>query len=106
MQAALEPSFRQSSAAPAGRAQRKGEEMTHSGGKPHTNIGDRGQRYEVRATGYPKRDSKAVIGWASTLEGAEEIAAAIREAPGCTSTEIFDREENKPVITRFAGILR
>lgn len=28
--------------------------MTHSGGKPHTNVGDRGQRYELRVTGYPK----------------------------------------------------
>lgn len=79
--------------------------MTHSGGKPHTNIGDRGQRYEVRATGYPK-DEKSTIGWAATLEGADELAAAIRQAPGCTSTEIFDRQENKSVITRYAGVLR
>ena len=70
------------------------------------NVGDRGQRYEVRATGYPKRLEKSVIGWAPTVEGAEEIAAAIRTAPGCMSTEIFDRLENKPVIKRYAGILR
>lgn len=80
--------------------------MTHSGGKPHTNVGDRGQRYEVRATGYPKRDGEAVIGWASTLEGAEKMASGIRQAPGCSSTTIFDRQEKKNVITRFAGILR
>lgn len=79
--------------------------MTHSGGKPHTNVGDKGQRYEVRATGYPKA-AESVIGWASTLEGADEMAAAIRLAPGCTSTTIFDREEDRKVITRFAGILR
>lgn len=79
--------------------------MSHSGGRPHTNVGDRGQRYEVRATGYPKRD-EAVIGWAGTLEDADELASAIRQAPGCTSTTIFDRQENKPVIMRFAGILR
>ncbi|MCW5705462.1 MAG: hypothetical protein KIT82_23125 [Bradyrhizobium sp.] len=79
--------------------------MTHSGGKPHTNVGDRGQRYEVRATGYPKPD-ESVIGWATTLDGASDIAAAIRRAPGCTSTTIFDRETNKPVITQYAGILR
>jgi hypothetical protein len=24
--------------------------MTHSGGKPHTNVGDRGQRYEIRGS--------------------------------------------------------
>jgi len=27
------------------------------------------------------------------------MAAAIRLAPGCTSTTIFDRQENKPVIS-------
>lgn len=78
--------------------------MTHSGGKPHTNVGDRGQRYEVRASGYPK-EGESVIGWAPTLLGAQDIAAAIREAPGCTSTVILDRQENKQVL-RFAGILR
>jgi hypothetical protein len=78
--------------------------VTHSGGKPH-NVGDKGQRYEVRATGYPK-DELSVIGWCPTLDGAERMASAIRQAPGCLSTEIFDRQENKPVITRFAGILR
>jgi len=80
--------------------------MTHSGGKPHTNIGDRGQRYEVRATGYPKKGVESVIGWATTKEGAAEIASAIRQAPGCTSTTIFDRQENVPVIKQYAGILR
>lgn len=79
--------------------------MTHSGGKPHTNVGDRGQRYEVRATGYPKAE-KSRIGWSDTIDGAEKMAAAIRLAPGCTSTEIYDREEDRIVITRFAGVLR
>jgi hypothetical protein len=67
--------------------------MTHSGGKPH-NVGDKGQRYEVRATGYPK-DEESVIGWCPTLELAESMAAAIRHVPGCLSTQIFDRQENK-----------
>lgn len=44
--------------------------MTHSGGKPHTNVGDRDQRYEIRATGYPK-DAESVIGWAFTVEGGQ-----------------------------------
>lgn len=79
--------------------------MTHSGGKPHTNVGDRGQRYEIRSTGYPKKES-SVVGWASTLEGAEEMLAAFCKAPSCISVTIFDRQEDKPVITRFAGILR
>lgn len=78
--------------------------MTHSGGKPH-NVGDKGQRYEVRATGWPK-EGQSVIGWCSTLEGAYGMHAAVNKAPGCTSTEIFDRVENKPVIKRYAGVLR
>jgi len=79
--------------------------VTHSGGKPHLNVGDRGQRYEVRATGWPKSDS-SVIGWAETLSDAQEIASSIRTAPGCTSTTIYDRIEHRNVITRYAGILR
>lgn len=81
--------------------------MTYSGGKPHTNVGDRGQRYEVRMTGYgPKAPGESVLGWASTLDGAREMMLAILKAPGCTSATIYDREEKKNVITRFAGILR
>lgn len=79
--------------------------MTHSGGKPHTNIGDRGQRYEIRATGYPKKE-KTVVGWAANLNAAEEMLAAFCRAPGCASVEIFDRKENGIVISRFAGVLR
>lgn len=79
--------------------------MTHSGGKPHTNVGDRGQRYEIRATGYPK-DEKSVIGWTLKLDDIEKVISALCQAPGCVSVEIFDRQEGKPVITRFARILR
>lgn len=70
--------------------------MTHSGGKPHTNVGDRGQRYEVRAVGYPK-EGKSVIGWSTTPEGAKQMADAISLAPGCTATEVFDREKGEIV---------
>lgn len=79
--------------------------VTHSGGKPHTNVGDRGQRYEVRSSGYPK-EGLSTVGWAETLEDADEMAAAFRLAPRCLMTEIFDRQEGVPVIKRFAGILR
>lgn len=84
--------------------------MTHSGGKPHTNVGDRGQRFEVRATGYPK-EGESVIGWSDTLDGADSMADSIRLAPSCTSTTIYDRAQGKdvapkPVITRYAGVLR
>lgn len=65
--------------------------MTHSGGKPHTNIGDLGQRYEIRATGYPRKDEESVIGWAQDLKHAQEMADSILKAPSCTSTRIIDR---------------
>jgi hypothetical protein len=82
----------------------RGADVTHSGGRPHS-VGDRGQRYEVRATGYPKAEM-TVIGWCTDTDGAEKMASAIRQAPGCTSVEIYDRQEDKSVITRYAGILR
>jgi hypothetical protein len=72
--------------------------MTHSGGKPHTNVGDRGQRYEVRATGYPAKE-QSVIGWHENIHGAEHMAQTIRKAPGCRETEIFDRVENRTMRT-------
>jgi len=79
--------------------------MTHSGGKPHA-VGDRGQRYEVVANGYPKRDSENVIGWTSDLKGAYRMMSAILTAPGCTSARIYDRLEKRGVIKRYAGWLR
>ena len=78
--------------------------MTHSGGKPH-NVGDKGQRYEVRMTGYPKEGENR-LGWSDDLAGAEGMMEAILSAPGCTSATIFDRQEQRNVITRFGGILR
>lgn len=63
--------------------------MTHSGGQPHA-VGDRGQRYEVRATGYPFPE-KSVIGWSDRQEKAERMARAILCAPRCTGAEIYDR---------------
>lgn len=69
--------------------------MTHSGGKPHA-IGDRGQRYEVRATGWPKAE-QSVIGWWSDLQAAHQAAAGFKKAPGCTEVEIFDREKGQAI---------
>jgi hypothetical protein len=72
---------------------------------PPERIGDKGQRYEVRATGYPKAGEN-VIGWSATKEGAKQMADAIRHAPSCTSTTVYDRELNTNVITSYGGILR
>lgn len=68
--------------------------MTHSGGKPHTNVGDRGQRFEVRAWGYPK-DGWNVIGWTDDLGGARRWEQSIGKAPGCTRTMTWDRHTNE-----------
>ena len=78
--------------------------MTHSGGKPHA-VGDRGQRYEIRSTGWPK-DGDCVVGWCDGEAMAYRMMSAALKAPGCTSATIFDRQENKNVLTRFGGILR
>ncbi|WP_439398972.1 hypothetical protein ACRQ5Q_16665 [Bradyrhizobium sp. PMVTL-01] len=75
--------------------------MTHSGGKPH-NVGDKGQRYEVLANGYPTDQDDNVIGWTETLDGAERMMSAILKAPGCTSASIFDRQEKVGVIKLYA----
>lgn len=79
--------------------------MTHSGGRPH-NVGDKGQRYEVLAHGYPKNETDNVIGWSNDLDGAYTMMNAILKAPGCTSAKIYDRQEKVGVIKRYAGILR
>jgi len=68
-------------------------------------TGDKGQRYEVRTTGYPKAE-ESVLGWASKKEGAEEMARAIRQAPGFTSARIVDREGKEPDFTIYGGVLR
>lgn len=44
--------------------------MTHSGGKPH-HVGDKGQRYEVRAHGWPKNETDNVIGWSNDEGGTD-----------------------------------
>lgn len=48
--------------------------MTHSGGKPHTNIGDRGQRYEVR--GVMRDGTVEVFGWTNEPKGGTLLEGA------------------------------
>lgn len=40
--------------------------MTHSGGKPHTNVGDRGQPWEIHGVLHDGTDE--VFGWANLPE--------------------------------------
>ncbi|NTF67729.1 hypothetical protein G6L81_07410 [Agrobacterium rhizogenes] len=55
-----------------------------------TSPGDKGQRYEIYAIGWPLEE-KTIIGWAESAAGADRMAAAARLAPGCKRTEIRDR---------------
>jgi len=70
--------------------------MTHSGGKPHTNVGDRGQRYEVSYWDISDRVRK-VFGWATTLEGAAQFCGAIDLHPNMDKPQVFDREAQRKV---------
>lgn len=57
---------------------------------PPEKLGDKGQRYEVRAIGYPE-DGENVIGWATTRAAAAHMAASIGLAPECKSASVVDR---------------
>jgi len=59
-------------------------------------IGDQGQRFEVHCRGYPE-DGDQVIGWATTLDRAEAMAASIRLAPRAISGWVVDRETGQKV---------
>jgi len=55
-----------------------------------TPTGDKGQRYEISAIGWPSEE-KTIIGWAEYDHAAERMAASARLAPGCKQTYIRDR---------------
>lgn len=59
-------------------------------------TGDKGQRYEVSATGYPFKDEVCVIGWVDQIDGAKRMAQGIAKAPGCVSWTIRDRWDKTP----------
>lgn len=69
-------------------------------------VGDKGQRYEVRATGWPVEGQELPVALTDDLAKAERMARSIRSAPSCTSTVIFDRKEQKELIRQYGGILR
>lgn len=64
---------------------------------PHPATGDQGQRYELRAQGYPK-DGENVIGWSNDLVWAMTACISICKAPSCKSATVFDRTENETVM--------
>ncbi len=58
---------------------------------PPERIGDKGQRYEVRACDYPN-PGWCVVGWTNDADRANRMADAIKLAPSCTDTRVVDRE--------------
>lgn len=69
--------------------------MTHSGGKLHINVGDKGQRYELSvldsAAGY---DERVVICWGDNLDRMEVLAQSVVKRPSWSDAEILDRGES------------
>lgn len=58
-------------------------------------TGDKGQRYEILATGWPF-EGETITGWAEKKNDAERMAGAVRVAPSCTQTRIRDRWHVEP----------
>lgn len=62
--------------------------MTHGGGKPHANVGDCGQRYEVR---YIDDDGdEKVFGWTNEADGGA-LVKSITAHPVWHSPRVVDR---------------
>lgn len=66
--------------------------MTHSGGQPHTNVGDEGQRYEVHGILHDGTDE--VFGWTNASDGAGLIASA-KLWPRYKDAYVVDRQSNE-----------
>jgi hypothetical protein len=65
--------------------------MTHSGGQPHTNVGDRGQRYEVTVYDDVK-GHRIVIGWSDDPKRASEMAKTATLRPTWMFAQVRDRQ--------------
>ena len=65
--------------------------MTHSGGKPHTNVGDRGQRYEVTVYDENKNE-RIVIGWSDDPAVASEMGTSAELRPSWKFAQVRDRK--------------
>lgn len=64
--------------------------MTHSGGKPHTNVGDRGQRYEVTVYDETK-DERIVVGWTDDAQVARDMGTGAETRPSWRWSQVRDR---------------
>lgn len=65
--------------------------MTHSGGKPHANVGDRGQRYEVTVFDDNKNE-RIVIGWSDDPKIASDMGTAAESRPSWKFAQVRDRQ--------------
>lgn len=63
----------------------------------HRQTGDQGQRYIVRAFGYPKPEQANDISYCNELKSAELMFEGIQKAPSCVSVWIIDRQANQLV---------
>ena len=66
--------------------------MTHSGGKSHTNVGDRGQRYEITCFD-SSINKRIVLGWSDAYDRAEKMGETMCKRPGWSDAKIRDRQE-------------
>lgn len=78
--------------------------MTHSGGKPHTNVGDRGQPYEV--TFDDGDGNRKVFGWAETTNAVAQLMRSIELHPAWHSPQWRDRRtgETGPAESRVSDV--
>lgn len=67
-------------------------------------MGDRGQRYEIRAIGYPVVGSSMVVGWVDTLDSASRVGQMVLKMLGCL-VKIYDRRETSAVVVQFPGAM-
>ena len=66
--------------------------MTHSGGQPHENVGDRGQRYEISVI---QDGEPFVVGWTDDAAKADKICVAVAKNPAWTHPRIRDRKREQ-----------
>jgi len=58
---------------------------------PANRLGDQGQRYEVRAEGYPEEGVNVIV-WTDDRTAADHMAGDVAQAPSCTQTWVVDRD--------------
>lgn len=68
--------------------------MTHSGGKPHNNVGDKGQRFEVTYFD-PSEDKRKVYGWSDDAGIARKMGDSVDAHPSWRFPQLRDRKMDR-----------